>query len=120
MNKFIKYKNHIIIGIFCGILNGLFGAGGGSLAVPAMEMFLGVDEKKSHATTIAVIFLMSIVGLVLYIKNGYFDKNLFIPASIGGLLGGFAGARLLAKISVKWLKIIFGVVVIITAVKMII
>ena len=34
-----KYRTHIIIGLISGVLNGLFGAGGGSVVVPAMEQF---------------------------------------------------------------------------------
>ena len=45
-----------MIGVTSGVLNGLFGAGGGCVVVPAMEKFLDMDEKKSHATAIAVIF----------------------------------------------------------------
>ena len=38
---------------------------------------------------------------------------------IGGVAGGAAGAALLSKISVRLLKIIFGTVIVITAIKMI-
>lgn len=114
-----KYYKHILIGIFSGILNGLFGSGGGCVVVPAMEMFLKFDEKKSHATAIAVILMMSLVSSYLYIRNGYFDFSLWIPVTIGGIFGGALGAKLLSKISVRWLKIIFGGVIIVTAAKMI-
>lgn len=55
-NKFKKYICYAMIGVTSGVLNGLFGAGGGCVVVPAMEKFLDMDEKKSHATAIAVIF----------------------------------------------------------------
>lgn len=115
-----KYWKEIIIGLLTGFLNGLFGAGGGSVVVPAMEKFLDVDEKKSHSTAIAIILLMSIVSSVTYVKRGYFDFRLWMYVSIGGIVGGFVGARLLGKIPKKWLKIIFGGVICATAVKMII
>ena len=114
-----KYYKHILIGLVSGILNGLFGAGGGSIVVPAMEAFLDIDEKQSHATAIAIIFLMSIVSSYFYVKNGFFDFKLWIPVTIGGVVGGLLGAKVLSKISVKWLKIIFGSVIIITAIKLI-
>ena len=104
-----------MIGVTSGVLNGLFGAGGGCVVVPAMEKFLDMDEKKSHATAIAVIFLMSAVSSVLYIRGGWFDFSLWLPVTLGGLIGGALGA----KISVRWLKIVFGSVIIVTAVKMI-
>ena len=53
-----KYTRHILIGLVTGVLTGLFGAGGGSIVVPAMEIFLDMDEKKSHATAIAIILML--------------------------------------------------------------
>lgn len=118
--KFIKkYFKHILIGLISGILNGLFGAGGGSIVVPAMEFFLEVDEKKSHATAIAVILQMSLVSSFLYIKGGYFNFKLWLPVTIGGIFGGIVGAKVLSRISVKLLKIIFGAVIFFTAVKLV-
>lgn len=114
-----KYWKEIVIGLLTGILNGLFGAGGGSVVVPAMEKFLDIDEKKSHSTAIAIILMMSVVSSVTYIYKGYFNFNLWLYVSIGGIAGGFVGAKLLGKIPKKWLKIIFGGVICVTAVKMI-
>lgn len=119
MKSVKKYYKHILIGIICGFFNGLFGAGGGSLAVPAMEKFLNIDSKKSHSTAILVILIMSLVSSFLYVKNGYVDIKLLIPVTIGGVIGGAVGAKLLSLISVKMLKIIFGTVILITALKMI-
>ena len=36
----MKYKKEILIGLSAGILNGIFGAGGGCVVVPALEKFL--------------------------------------------------------------------------------
>ena len=114
-----KYWKHILIGILSGFLNGLFGAGGGSVVVPAMEKFLDIDEKKSHATAIGIILLFSLVSMGFYLYKGFFDFKLWIPVTCGGVAGGLVGAKLLSKISKKWLKIIFGGVIMVTAVKMI-
>ena len=114
-----KYTRHILIGLVTGVLNGLFGAGGGSIVVPAMEIFLDMDEKKSHATAIAIILMLSVVSSIFYIHRGFFDLWLWIPVTIGGMTGGAVGAKFLAKISKRWLKIIFGGIIMITAVKLI-
>lgn len=119
MKTIKKYYRHILIGAVSGVLNGLFGSGGGCVVVPAMELVLKMDEKKSHATAIAVILLMSAVSSFFYIRGGFFDFGLWMPVTIGGIFGGAFGAKLLSRISVRWLKIVFGGVIIVTAVKMI-
>lgn len=114
-----KWFKQIAIGLVSGLLNGLFGAGGGSVVVPAMEMFLDIDSKQSHATAIAVILLLSAVSSFFYLSNGFFDIKLWIPVTIGGMAGGLVGAKALARISKSNLKIIFGSIIMVTALKLI-
>ena len=116
---FKKYFKEIVIVLATGVLNGLFGAGGGSVVVPAMEKFLGIDEKKSHSTAILIILMMSVVSSATYIYKGFFDFKLWLFVSLGGVVGGFVGAKILGKIPKRWLKILFGGVIMVTAFKMI-
>lgn len=108
-----------LIGVAVGVLNGVFGAGGGSLFVPLAEKFLKMEEKTAHATAIPVILVLSVISSFFYIRKGFFDLKIWFFVSIGGLIGGFVGAKALGKIPKKWLKIGFGGVICLTAVKMI-
>lgn len=113
-----RYRREIIIGLVTGILNGMFGAGGGSVVVPAMERFLDIDEKQSHATAVMVILMMTLVSSVIYVRRGFFDLGLWLWTSAGGAAGGAVGAVLLKRVPKKWLKIGFGGAITATAVKM--
>jgi len=107
------------IGILIGFANGLFGAGGGIIAVPFLQKFLKVETHKSHATTIAVMLPLSVISALIYLYNKNIDWLTVLYVSIGGVPGGYAGAKLLTKISGKWLHKIFGVFIIAAAVRMI-
>ena len=111
---------NLMIGVFTGFLNGLFGSGGGTVVVPAMERLLGVEEHKAHATAIAVIFPLSVLSLGIYLwKTGLGEVwQLALWASVGGLAGGVLGARLLKKIGGCWLHRIFGAFLLAAAVRM--
>lgn len=108
-----------IIGSFTGFLNGLFGSGGGTLLVPILNNILGVEEHKSHATALAVIIFLSTTSSVIYISKGTYDIGLTIQAAIGSVIGGFIGAKLLSKVTGKFLRIGFGIVMIIAAFRMV-
>lgn len=114
-----KLLKTALIGIAVGLCNGLFGSGGGIIAVPAMEKFLGLEEHRAHATAIAVILPLTVVSLGLYIYKGFFDFTLSLQASLGGIAGGAIGAMLLKKISAPFLRKIFGVFIIAAAVRMV-
>ena len=115
----MKHKKEVVIGIVSGFLNGLFGAGGGSVVVPALEKFLKMPSKTAHGTAVGIILLMSTVSAVIYVFRGQFDFGVLLPVTIGGMVGGLVGGAVLSRISGKWLKIIFGAVISFTAVKMI-
>lgn len=107
------------IGFAVGLCNGLFGAGGGMVAVPAMVHILKIDEHDAHATAIAVILPLVLVSSYIYFRNGFLDLNIAGPVAAGGAVGGALGASLLNRIPSKWLHRVFGIFMIIAAVRMI-
>lgn len=107
------------IGLFTGFINGIFGSGGGTLLVPILNNILKVEEHKSHATALAVIIFLSTTSSVIYISKGTFDMSLTVQAAIGSILGGIIGAKLLSKVNGKFLRIGFGIVMIIAAFRMV-
>ncbi|MGE5472995.1 MAG: sulfite exporter TauE/SafE family protein [Ignavibacteriales bacterium] len=114
--------NHIksfIIGLLAGIVNGLFGSGGGVIVVPALTAFFNIEQYKAHATAIAIILPITLVSSYFYIQGKYINFNLALWVAIGGIIGGFIGAALLKKIPSRILRIIFGVFMLIAAVRMI-
>ena len=115
-----KWK-HLLIGIVTGFANGLFGSGGGTIVVPAMERFLDVEEHKAHASAIAIIFPLSMLSLVIYLWKTDLAAvwKIALWASAGGVTGGIVGAKLLSKVSGIWLHRIFGAFMLAAAVRMI-
>ncbi|MCL2633789.1 MAG: sulfite exporter TauE/SafE family protein [Oscillospiraceae bacterium] len=115
----MKNIHKVIIGGISGVLNGLFGSGGGVAAVPLLTRF-GVEPRKSHATSVAIIFVLSLVSTGLYALNGILDVSMamsFIPA---GLAGAVVGAVFLKKIPNSLLRRVFGIVILISAVRMLV
>lgn len=106
-------------GIISGFCNGLFGSGGGTIVVPFLEEFLKLDPKKAHATTIMIIFSYTIISLFFYGFSKTLDLSLALKVSVGGILGGYLGAKFLNKLAFKTIHKIFGGFMIIAAVRMV-
>ena len=107
-----------LIGLFSGFLNGLFGSGGGLITVPLLEKLLQAEPKKAHATSVSIILPLSAMSAFLYLKGRHLDFSeavWFIPF---GIPGAVVGAWLLKKVSNRWLKKIFGILLIFAAVRM--
>ena len=119
----VSKKKHLLLcaigGVLAGFLNGLFGSGGGTVIVPFLEEFLKVDPKKSHATAILIILGFTLVSLLFYGFSGRLDFPLALKVSIGGVIGGVLGAKLLGKLTFSAIHKIFGIFMMIAAVRMV-
>ena len=113
--KFVKAS----IGFAAGAANGLFGAGGGILLVPALQKYLKIEAHKSHATALAVIFPLSLLSILFYMRGGSTPWEIIIWVSAGGIAGGYIGAKMLNKVKTPWLHRIFGICMAAAAIRMI-
>lgn len=95
-------------GILVGIANGLFGGGGGMLAVPLLRAN-GLEPMKAHATAIAVIMPASVVSGAVYLLYGFTPPFVLLPVALGVIVGGAIGAKLLGILPERAVTLIFSV-----------
>ncbi len=109
----------VIIGLLAGIISGLFSTGGGMIVVPAFIYLLNMEDKKARGTSIFCILPMVVTSGIFYYKSNYIDWNISILCAIGGMIGGYTGAKLLKKIPTHYLKVAFTIFLIYASYKMI-
>lgn len=103
---------------FCaGILNGLFGSGGGIVAVPLLNK-TGLSQKESQATALFMMLCLSALSAFLYYRSGelsFAEGAVFVP---GGIVGAVLASAVFRKIDPSLLKKIFGGFVTFSAARM--
>lgn len=109
-----------LIGLFGGIIGGLFGAGSGLIILPALKKFEKVDEYKARGTTLSTVLIIIIATSIFYYNYNYFDMEIGIYTAIGGIIGGIIGAKIMKKIPKFYLAIAFDIFLIWAALRMII
>lgn len=110
----------ILLGILAGTICGLFGTGGGLILVPAFIYILKIEPKKARATSLSCMLIMVITSGIFYYKNKYIDWNSGILCAIGGVLGGYIGAKILKKVPDYVLKIVFIIFILYYSLRMIV
>ena len=100
-----------------GAANGLFGGGGGMIAVPLLERIEGRGTAAAHATAIACILPASLGSAVIYLAAGLIPWAYFLPAALGVLLGGLLGAKLLPLLPPALVEGCFCVLMLLAGVK---
>ncbi len=119
LKKHIYWVKILFVGLIAGIVNGLFGAGGGTIIVPALTFVFGVSQHKSHATAISIILPFALISSFIYFKNDYFDLYVTLKIILGGMVGSYFGSRALTRFSASYLRKIFGIFMIIAAIRMV-
>ncbi len=106
----------LLAGFGVGVLTGFLGVGGGFLIVPALVMFGGLGMKKAVGTSLLIIFLNCVAGLVGHASQNHFDWKLTGLVTMLAVSGAIAGTLLSQKIEAKKLQKGFAVFVLLTAV----
>ncbi len=124
-NKKFALLFTIIIGVLAGFVNGVLGAGGGIIALLALQRLLGSTDDCKHdafANALFIMLVLSAVSLLTYVKGNKLDNSgeLILSLVIPALLGGAVGAFLQNRFDIKILKLIFSVVIIYSGIRMII
>jgi uncharacterized membrane protein YfcA len=108
----------IVYGALIGLLNGFFGSGGGILAVTLLQK-QGLPSRQAHATSIAIILPLSLVSLAVYYLNGNLELLQGLPFFLPALLGSACGAWGLQKIPVPLLKLLFSLLILYSALRLV-
>ena len=107
-------------GLLVGILAGFFGIGGGFLIVPALVLATGMPLIAAIGTSLVAVGAFGTTTSITYALAGLVNWLIAIEYLAGGVLGGFAGARLATHLSgsAKILPRIFAAVVLVVAIYM--
>ena len=109
----------LAVGLVAGALSGLFGIGGGLVIVPILVFFFKFTQKNAQATSLCAIVLTAIAGAIPYSLAESIDWVAAGLIVVGGVTGSTIGASIAKRVKDQWLQLIFALVAIASALKMI-
>ena len=115
MNERLFY---VIFGLILGFYDGFFGPGAGSFWMFAMVALIGLNLKKAVAHTKALNFTSNIVALGVFIAGGQILWLVGFLMAVGQILGAYFGSNLVIKKEVKFIRMMFLIVVAATICKL--
>lgn len=102
----------IIFGALAGIIGGM-GMGGGTLLIPLLTIFLSVSQIESQGFNLLTFLPMSIVAIIIHLKNKMIQlKGVWIVA-LSGLLCSIVASFFASMLDDYTLGKCFGVFLII-------
>lgn len=101
----------IVAGGCAGLVNGLFGGGGGMVLVPLLCLLTDLQERDVFSSSIAVILPICLVSLAATALTASIPFWSSLPYLIGSGFGGYAAAKLGHYIPTRWLHKGLGILI---------
>jgi uncharacterized membrane protein YfcA len=102
----------VLVGLGVGFLTGFFGVGGGFLIVPALVLVLSLPMHLAVGTSLVVISLNALWGLLGNLRLGALDWGLTMLFAAGGVAGVLIGGKLAGRLPDRTLRAAFALVVV--------
>ncbi len=101
--------------IFAGLLGALTGLGGGVVVVPVLVLIFKVDLRYAIGASLISVIATSSGAAVAYVKEGLSNVRIGMFLEVATTLGALLGAYLTAKISSHHIAVVFGAVLLYSA-----
>jgi uncharacterized membrane protein YfcA len=106
------------ISLVAGLAGSLLGLGGGIIVVPALTLMMGIDIKLAVGASIVSVIATSSGAAAAYVKEHMTNLRVAMFLEMGTTTGAITGAFLAGHIAVRWLFIIFGLMMGYSAIEM--
>ncbi|GEM_PF-4912963 len=104
-----------LIAFAAGTFGAMVGLGGGLLLIPSLITIFSIDEYSARFAGLAAVCATSLSGSLVYIRQGVTDMSaaglLQLPATIGAVIGARIGENAHPNV----MRVVFSIVLIYTA-----
>lgn len=102
--------------IVAGLLGALTGLGGGVVVVPVLALLFHVDIRYAIGASLVSVIATSSGAAAAYVREGFSNIRIGMFLEIATTLGALVGAYLTAMVSTKAIGIVFGIVLLYSAI----
>lgn len=111
----IKIIVLVVIGLVGGVIGGM-GMGGGTLLIPLLTIFSGIEQHVAQAINLIAFVPMSLIALIIHIKNKLVDYKYLIWISLPAVVASVFASLLSKAVGGKSLGKYFGIFLILLGV----
>jgi uncharacterized protein len=105
-------------GSFCaGLLGALTGLGGGIVVVPMLTLLFHVDLRYAIGASLVSVIATSSGAAAAYVREGYTNVRVGILLEVATTIGALVGAALAGVTPTSFLAILFGLILLFTAIR---
>ena len=106
---------YVALGLVMGICSGLFGIGGGAIAVPALVALFGVSDLIAKGTSLLVMIPTSFVGTLTNRRNGLVAWRTGLTVGVAAAAAAIPGAYIALALPPALSAVLFAVFLLLVA-----
>jgi uncharacterized membrane protein YfcA len=111
-----------VFGLFIGLVSSLLGVAGGELIIPTLVFVFGAGIKTAGTASLLISLPTVAVGVLRHRRLGSYSERTdltrtVVPMGAGSVIGAVAGGLLVGLVTAAALKLLLGVILIVSAVR---
>lgn len=106
----------LLISLVAGFLGSITGLGGGVVIIPVLALIFGVNIRYAIGASLVSVIATSSGAAAAYVKEGFTNIRIGMFLEIATTIGALVGAHLTTMISPSVIAIIFGAVLVYSAI----
>src|SRR5262245_28206591 len=114
----------LLLGLAIGCVGGMVGIGGGVLLIPALTELFRIDPRKAAGMTLAAMVPpVTLPGAWRYYTQGDLDAadlRIAVYIAVSFAVGAYLGAGVQKQLDVSSLRLLFGLLMLFVAVRLIV
>ena len=107
-DRSVPFHLMVAAGTGGGFVAGLLGVGGGVVMVPTFTTLFRMPIKRTIATSLVTVAMMSVSSLIGHWVAGHIDLGFGLPLALGAIPGARFGSRYTTKASDATMRIVSG------------
>lgn len=103
----IEWLMYIVLGAALGTVGGLFGIGGGLIAIPALGVLFGLDQQLAQGTALVMVVPNVMLALWRYHQRNRIELRHALPLAIAGFVFAWLGSLWAVGVDARAMRIGF-------------
>ncbi|MBC8648426.1 sulfite exporter TauE/SafE family protein [Pseudomonas sp. MTM4] len=104
---FVGFGLNVVLGLALGTLGGLFGIGGGLIAIPVLGVLFGLDQQVAQGTALVMVVPNVLLAIWRYHQRNRIDPRHAAALGIASFFFAIAGAAIAVSLDAGRMRIAF-------------
>jgi len=108
----------LAVGLIAGVLSGMLGIGGGTIAIPGMVLLLGVEQHTAQGVALSAMLLTALVGAFIHYRQENVKLSMAMWIAPSAVAFSLLGAWAAGMVTAEWLTRVFAIALLVIGCRM--